>query len=154
MEFDTLIKLRPTGSYQSSSSLGWEECCAKVWEILTPECKHAGDSGAGEFWLDFSDPLRTKHVVVNVERVEEGYEIKFRAGSRPGRIADLVMIGLGLLIFWILSKIFVPSPDPLYLAGLAFSSAALVVILYLVYGRTFGEKQTEQLLEKLRREKV
>lgn len=153
MEFDTGIKLRNTGSYHSSCTLDTEACCRKLWKILSVQCKRAGDGGAGEFWLDYSDALRTKHIVVGVEKEEDGYDIKFRAGSRPGRIADIVMVGLGLLIFWCLSKIFVPSPDPLYISGLAFASAALVTILYLVYGRSFGEKETKELIEKLQTEK-
>ena len=154
MEFDTSVKLKSKGSYHSSSTMEMEPFCLKIWNLLSPTVKHAADSGAGEFWLDYSDFMRTKHIVVNIEKEESGYDIKFRAGTRPGRFADILLIVFILLLFWTLGKVLVPSPDPLVIAGLCCAVVGLVVVLLLIYGRTFGEKETAQLLDKLRSEDV
>ena len=154
MEFDTSLKFKNRGAYRSSSNLDMEEYCLKIWNILSPSVKHAADSGAGEFWLDYSDLMRTKHIVVNVEKEDTGYNIKFRSGVRPGRLADVLLTAFFLLLFWTLSKVFVPQPDPLYCVGLAIGIIGIAAVLLFSFGRTFGEKETALLIDKLRCEDV
>ena len=152
MEFDTSVKLVPTGSLKVSPGKDYEAWLEDVSTILRSVAAHVGDSRAGEFWVDYSTALQTRHIVLNVEDTGEGvYEVKFRAGKRPGRLADVLVMGLVLLGMWCLSKSFVPSPLLWHVAGAVLSLAGAAGVAAYCYGKTFGRKETAQLMEKFKK---
>ena len=100
-------------------------------------------------WLDYSNPLQTRHIVLNVSRTDGGYEIGFRAGKRPGRIMDVLLMAFALLLIWCLGKCLTPAPQAVYIAGLVVAVIGVAATLALAYGKTFGREETARLREKL-----
>lgn len=70
MEFDHRIPLKETGRTSLVSDLSPEALHKRVWEICSASAAHIGEAGAGEFWLDHSDLLRTRHLVVSLSLPE------------------------------------------------------------------------------------
>ena len=69
MEFDTNISLRPCGSVEIESSKDCEALLSEVWDVLSSVSKNVGEGTGGEFWVDFSDAVKTKYIVCNVTEV-------------------------------------------------------------------------------------
>ena len=164
MEFDNRIPLKETGRISLVSDLSPEALHKRLWEICSASAAHVGDAGAGEFWLDYSDLLRTRHIVVNVPMPEtdgeaEGsreaagepreYPVRFRAGSKLNYVGDVVVMALVLLAFWCLSKLLVPQPPLAAAAGFVAAAAAAAGLAWWA-GRNFGRRQTDELIEKIR----
>ena len=151
MEFDTGVKLKPAGRLDLDLPMDFETVCSKVSDVCRGDAKEVGDSGAGEFWLDYSSALQTRHLVVNVESAgQDRYAVKFRVGRRLGRLSDVLLMACLLLAFWCLGKTVSVAPDAGYIVGLALSVIAAGVIFYFGYGKTFGREETARLSEKLR----
>ena len=151
MEFDTGIKLEPAGHLMVTSDQDQESFLKSLSDILRAQGREVGDSRAGEFWLDYSTPLQTRHLVVNAEQADSGYRISVRCGKRPGRISDVLLMGLALLALWLLGKVFTVTPQPLHIAGLILTVIAAAVLAGYVYGKTFGRKEATLLLEQVDR---
>lgn len=150
MEFDTSLKLIPVGSLRVAPGKDYEAYLEDVGALLRSRVANVGEGGVGEFWMDYSTPLQTRHIVVNVENSSEGeYEIALRAGKRPGRLADVIVMGLALLLMWCLGKALVPDPSCWHIAGAGASAAGIAATLVFAYGKTFGNKEAAQLIEKL-----
>ena len=69
MEFDTNISLRPCGSVEIESSKDCEALLSEVWDVLSSVSKNVGEGTGGEFWVDFSDAVKTRYIVCNVTEV-------------------------------------------------------------------------------------
>ena len=164
MEFDNRIHLKETGSLRLEAGMPPAALHKRLWEIFSASATHVGDAGAGEFWLDYSDMLRTRHLVVNLPMPEEeadgagGQEvaaapadciIRFRGGSKLSPVGDVAVMALALLAFWCLSHLLVPRPPVIAVAGFVLCAAAAVGLV-LWAGRNFGRKETDELIEKIR----
>lgn len=171
MEFDNRIHLKETGSLRLEAGMAPASLHQRLWDIFSASAAHVGDAGAGEFWLDFSDLLRTRHLVVDFPMPEEdaaGAEaqeaagadspaasmpqdcvIRFRGGSKLSPVGDVVVMALALLAFWCLSHLLVPRPPVAAVAGFVLCAAAAVGLV-LWAGRNFGRKETDELIEKIR----
>ena len=176
MEFDNRIHLKETGSLRLEAGMPPAALHKRLWEIFSASATHVGDAGAGEFWLDYSDLLRTRHLVVNLPMPEEEAEdaagqedagkqedaagqedaaapadciIRFRGGSKLSPVGDVAVMALALLAFWCLSHLLVPRPPVIAVAGFVLCAAAAVGLV-LWAGRNFGRKETDELIEKIR----
>ena len=109
-----------------------------------------GDGGNGEYWLDYPAPLRTRHLVVNLEETDPGqFRLRLRAGSKPDYLCDVLLGFLVLAAFWCLGKLFVPAPSFLYILGF-IAAVATAAGLYVWSGKGFGGKETAALTEAVR----
>lgn len=155
MEFDNRIRLKETGHIETPSGLSPEDMHRHVWELCSDVSARVGDAGNGEFWLDFSDALRTRHLVVNLSVPEPGpdgirvYGVRFRGGSKLNYLGDVLVMALALLSFWCLSQLLVPQPPVAAAAGLV-ASAGAAAGLWLWTGKNFGRKETTELIEKIK----
>lgn len=168
MEFDNRINLKETGRCDLVSDLSPEALHKRLWDLFSASAAHVGDAGAGEFWLDYPDLLRTRHLVVNLSfpgseessddagTAEEGasrnpghYSVRFRGGSKLNYLGDVLVMALALLAFWCLSKLLVPQPPVLAIAGFVLCTTSAIGLFFWA-GRKFGEKETDELIEKLR----
>ena len=151
MEFDNTIKLKESGAFDFTADLPFETVHKRIWDICSARTSHVGDGGNGEFWLDFPAPLRTRHLVVNLEETAPGsFHVRLRAGSKPDYLCDFLLGLCFLAFFWCLSKIFVPHPPILWLLGMI---VALVTGIGLFYwsGKGFGGKESAVLEEEVRK---
>lgn len=71
MEFDTNIILQDCGSVEIESSKDYEALLGDVWDVLSSVSKNVGEGTGGEFWVDFSDTLKTKYIVCKVSPAED-----------------------------------------------------------------------------------
>ena len=159
MEFDNHITLKETGRTVWVSGLAPDAAHRHLWDIFSASSSHVGDAGRGEFWLDYSDLLRTRHLVVELTVPEKGpesadggatkYGLRFRAGSKLNYLGDVAVMALVLLAFWCLSRLLVPHPPLAAVAGLVLSAVAAAGLV-LHAGRNFGRKETDELIEKIR----
>ena len=131
MEFDNTIKLKEADSLDFTSDQPFESVHKQLWDICSGRSSHVGDGGNGEYWLDYPAPLRTRHLVVNLEETDPG---QFR---------------LVLAAFWCLGKLFVPAPSFLYILGF-IAAVAAAAGLYVWSGKGFGGKETAALTEAVR----
>ena len=137
MEFDSSLKFKDLKTVFVKSDLEVEPFVGKVWDIAAGCVKNIGQAGESEMWLDYSDALRTRHLAVLVLQAEGGFELKFRGGSRPGLMADVLLMALALAAFWLMGKVFVPHPPAICIAGIvACVAAALGLVLHC--GKAFG----------------
>ncbi len=148
MEFDSGIKLRDIRTVYVSSGMDFDPFMRALWKVLGDESREMADTGGGEVWLDFSDFLRTRHLVVNVSPAEGGYDIRFRSGSRPSLLSDVIMMAFGLIFFWLSGKVFVPHPPLAAAAGLFLSLAAVLLTLFWC-GRRFGSAEVDEIIKKI-----
>lgn len=168
MEFDNRIHLKDTGRSDLAAALSPEALHKRLWEIFSTSAAHVGDAGAGEFWLDYSDLLRTRHLVVNLsfpnggdngepaedapvgtKRTPVRYSLRFRGGSKLSPVGDVIVMLLALLAFWCLSHLLVPRPPMAAVVGFVLCTAAAAG-LFLWAGRNFGGKETDELIEKIK----
>ncbi|MBQ8022123.1 MAG: hypothetical protein IJ255_05485 [Bacteroidales bacterium] len=152
MEFDNRIRLKDTGSCEVRSDLAFEDYHKKLWDLFHAHVQHLGDGGNGEFWLDYPAPLRTRHLVVNLEEGSEPgrYRIRFRGGSKPDYLCDVLVMVLALAAFWCLGKLFVPGAPVLAAVGCVAGFAAAAG-LYIWSGKGFGGKETLEWIERIKR---
>jgi len=149
MEFDTSIKLKQLSSADISSPYGKEEFTEKVWNILSKYSSEIGEGGSGQFWLDYSTTMSTRHMVVDVDEKEPNlYHVTIRSGSRASRITDVCIVVLVLLAFWFLSKMFVPAAPWYYIAGLC-ASLLIAGALALFSGKSFGVSDAANLMYEI-----
>ena len=148
MEFDSSLKFKDLKTAFVKSDLEVEPFVGKVWDIASGCVKNIGQAGESEMWLDYSDALRTRHLAVLVLQAEGGFELKFRGGSRPGLMADVLLMALALAAFWLMGKVFVPHPPAICIAGIvACVAAALGLVLHC--GKAFGAEQSDFLTNKI-----
>ncbi len=148
MEFDSGIRLRDVRTVHISSDRDFDSFMRALWDVSGEESREVADTGGGEIWLDYSDFLRTRHMVVNVSASEGGYELRFRSGSKPSLFSDVVIMALCLLAFRLLGKVFVPHPPLAAAAGLVLSLAAVILALFRV-GRRFGNAEVDEIIKKI-----
>ena len=147
MEFDNHIKLQETGRCRFRTALDDETLEKKLWDHFLAAAAHVGQMDAAEYWLDCPAPLRTRHLVVNVDRDETDPAcriLRFRGGSKPDYLCDVLVMFLVLAAFWCLSKLLVPAPPVGFIAG-GIAAAVAAVGLFVWSGKTFGRKETAQL---------
>lgn len=150
MEFDNTIKLKEAGSLDFTSDQPFESVHKQLWDICSGRSSHVGDGGNGEYWLDYPAPLRTRHLVVNLEETDPGqFRLRLRAGSKPDYLCDVLLGFLVLAAFWCLGKLFVPAPSFLYTLGF-IAAVAAAAGLYVWSGKGFGGKETAALTEAVR----
>ena len=150
MEFDNTIKLKETGSLAFTAKMPFEAVHKRLWEVLGGFSDPVGDGGNGEYWLNYPAPLRTRHLVANLEETAPGsYRLRLRAGSKPDYLCDVLLGFLALAAFWCLGKLFVPSPSLLFILGF-IAAVAAAAGLYIWSGKGFGEKETAALTEAVR----
>lgn len=150
MEFDNTIKLKETGRITFTADVPFDTVHKRLWEVFSAHCRHIGDGGRGEYWLDYPAPLRTRHLVVNLDETAPGnYGLTFRAGSKPDYLCDVLLGFLALAAFWCLGKLFFPAPSILYILGFV-GATALAAGLFVWSGKGFGGKETAELTEAVR----
>ena len=150
MEFDTRIPLKATGTLDVASDLPLEAFHERLWKLFQSRCAQVGDGPGGECWLDYSAPLRTRHLTVGIDPYETGrYRLRFSGGSKPDYLCDVVIMLLVLAAFWCLSKLLVPAPPAVYVIG-CIAACAAAAGLYFWSGKRFGEKETALLEEAIR----
>lgn len=142
MEFDTHIRLKETGTLDLTTPASFEEVHQRLWDLFKTRCNQVGDGPHGECWLDYSKPLRTRHLVVDMDQAPDTVHLRFRGGSKPDYLCDILVIFLALGAFWSLSKLFILGFLP---------AAAAAAALYFWSGKSFGEKETAQLKEDIRK---
>lgn len=149
MEFDTNLKLREVARQVVPSDKSLDEFLHGLWEAASSDASYVAQPGEAEMWLDYSDKLRTRHLIVNAEAVEGGYELRFRGGSKPGYVTDVLMMACLLCAFWLAGKAFVPDPPLIAILG-AVLSLAVAGALWIFSGRTFGKEESVKLIDKLK----
>lgn len=148
MEFDTTIGLKEISRETITSDKDFDSFVRSIWDAASSEAHHVAEAGNGELWLDYSDLLRTKYLVVNVEESENGYSVRFRGGSKPGLAADVVIMLCILGLFWMAGKVLVPSPKIIcILASVLF--LAVAGSLYFYCGKAFGKKESAMLIKNI-----
>lgn len=146
MEFDTHIRLKDTGTLDLTTPASFEDVHQRLWDLFKTHCNQVGDGPHGECWLDYSKPLRTRHLIVDMEQDSEQpsspIHLRFRGGSKPDYLCDILIVFLVLGAFWSLSKLFIIG----FLAAAAAAAA-----LYFWSGKSFGEEETAQLKDQIRK---
>lgn len=142
MEFDTHIRLKDTGTLDLTTQASFEDVHQRLWDLFKAHCNQVGDGPRGECWLDYSKPLRTRHLVVEMGQDEDTVHLRFRGGSKPDYLCDILIIFLVLGAFWSLSKLFILGFLP---------AAAAAAALYFWSGKSFGEEETAQLKNQIRK---
>ncbi|MCQ2133576.1 MAG: hypothetical protein MJY88_01285 [Bacteroidales bacterium] len=149
MEFDSSINLKSVATHSVASDKDIETFVHNLWDTGAQTAKNIAQAGETEIWLDYSDTLRTKYLSVYVEAEEGGYRLSYKAGSKPSRIGDAVMILCLLLAFWLGSKVLVPQPPVVNIVGALLSLAAAgAVVVY--SGKAFGKAEAEDLTKKVK----
>ncbi len=148
MEFDTNINLREVGSYTLASGKNLEEFVRTLWDKGLETARYVAQTGEGELWMDYTDTLRTRHLVVNVEETEGGFNLRFRGGSKLSYIGDGIVMVCILIAFWLGSKVLVPSPPVLNIIG-AVAALAVAAMVFLYSVRSFGREESLELFRKL-----
>lgn len=148
MEFDTSLNLKPVATHSVKSDKDPEAFVHHLWDRSMECASSVANAGETEIWLDCSDTLRTRHLSVYVEPEEGGYKLTFKAGSKPSRIGDAVIMICVLLAFWMGSKLLVPQPPVVNMIG---SVAALLAAGATVFhaGKAFGKEKVDELIKKL-----
>lgn len=148
MEFDTSINLKPVATHFVKSDKDLEAFVHELWDKSLECASEVANAGETEIWLDCSDMLRTRHLSVYAEPVEGGYRLTFKAGSKPSRIGDAVMMVCILIAFWLGSKVLVPQPPVFNIVGAVLALlAAGATLLYA--GKAFGKEKVDELINKL-----
>lgn len=150
MEFDTSIKLREIRTDIVKSDKDLDSFTKEVWNICKDKSRAVADTGGGEIWMDYSDFLRTRHLVVDSSPCEGGFSVKFRGGSKPSLVGDVLIMGLLLLMFWLLGKVFVPDPPVGAVVGICLSAVAVFSLL-LYCGKHFGAKAAGEILKEMQK---
>ena len=105
MEFDTHIRLKDTGTLDLTTPASFEDVHQRLWDLFKTHCNQVGDGPHGECWLDYSKPLRTRHLVVDMEQDSEQpsspIHLRFRGGSKPEYLCDILHCGLSDLVEFI-----------------------------------------------------
>lgn len=152
MEFDTKISLRTLARFDVASGLGMDDFGKKIWDIALSQAKEVGEGGQAEFWLDYSDTFRTRHLVIDFDKTEEEgiYHVNIKAGRRQSTAADIVVGFLLILAFWLCSRAIGPVFRPWTLAGAI--AAAAVAAAFAVYGsKDFGKSEAAALEDAIKK---
>lgn len=149
MEFDSSINLKPVATHTVVSDKDLEAFVHDIWDKSAATAKNVAQAGVSEIWLDFSDTLRTKYLSVYAEEAEGGYKLTYKAGSKPSRIGDVVIILCLLIAFWLGSKVLVPQPPVVNIVG-AIIALAIAGAVAVYSGKAFGREEAQDLTEKLK----
>lgn len=155
MEFDTKISLRTLGRFDVVSGLEPDAFGEKIWEIARSQAKEVGEGGLSEFWLDYSDTFRTRHLVIDFDRTdEEGvYHVNIKAGRRQSTVIDIIVGFLLILAFWLCSKTMGPVFRPWMLVG-AIVAAAVAAAFALYGNKDFGKAEAVALEDAIKKTMV
>lgn len=150
MEFDTNLRFKYITKIIVKSEKNLDDFVHQIWDIGLSKAAHIAQAGDAEIWLDYSDTLRTRHVSCITEETEEGYEVSFSAGTKASIFGDVIIMALILAIFWMMSKILVPSPNILYILG-AIAAAIVAIGIAIYCGKPFGTQEVEELIKEIQK---
>jgi len=155
MEFDSNISLNAIVKMDVVSRLEPDAFGERVWDIARFHARETGEGGGAEIWLDYSDRLWTKHIMIDFSQIAssgEGntYHVVIKAGKRQNQAVDIVMCLLLLAAFWMAHEAFTVSPDILHIAGFILPSAALAVLAFF-RGRKFGAEEAAYLENEIKK---
>lgn len=156
-EFDTKVSLKFREELFVSSDKDLDSFCESLWPVLDSSAREVGQDVGGCFWLDCSNRLTTRYLVVDVtdpepEKTPHEYRVKISSATKPGYLAD-VLIGIIALIFmWGLSKFVSPAANTLYIILMAVSLAVGGLLAYLIT-RPFGKEESASLKLKIENNK-
>ena len=157
MEFDTKVKQVLRCSADASSNKDLDGFCQDMWDVFKASSKEVGESGNGQFWLDYSTMLCTRYLICdvndvtpedNMEGEKRNYRIRICSAKKLGYIADVVVALLAIAFMWCLSKVVVPEPESLYvILMVAVAAAAGLICAYI--SRPFGIREAAALKAKI-----
>ncbi|MGN0195065.1 MAG: hypothetical protein ACI4AE_01245 [Candidatus Cryptobacteroides sp.] len=158
MEFDSSIRLRTLSRIDMETSLDGEAFGQTIWDIAAASSRNVGQGGPGEIWIDHSDRLRTRHLVVGFEKTGSSggintYHVTVSAGRRQSTLADVIVGFLVIAAFWLCSRIMQGGQySALYICGACLCLAGAAVLA--VYGgKDFGEEEAaaiEKAIKEIR----
>lgn len=150
MEFDTNIRFKDLCKVVINSDQDLDNFVHQIWDVAVSKCGNIAHAGESELWMDYSDLFRTRYISCLTEEVENGYELSFKAGQKPSIFGDVAIMALILAFFWMMSKVLVPSPQGLFIAGVIVAVGAIIAMV-LHCGKPFGNKEAGELIKELQK---